>query len=159
MTEKLQEKIDTVLDTDLANVAITFDHEDILDSRDIDAKIEEFESEFNSRMDTLKESSGEELEVAEEDFENWLDENMDEFVSLLAFREEAEQYTSEWKYGATIINDDFFEDYAKQLAEDIGAIDWSQSWPLTCIDWAEAANQLKQDYAEFDFDGNTYYVQ
>jgi len=159
MTEKLQEKIDIVLDIDIAKVAIIFDHEDAIDSRDIDNKIADFEIEFNSHMDALKESTGEELEIAEENFENWLDENMDEYVSLLAFREEAEQYTSEWKYGAGIINESYFEDYAKQLAEDIGVVERNEPWPLNCIDWAEAANQLKRDYNEFDFDGNTYIIQ
>ena len=35
-------------------------------------------------------------------------------------------------------------DYAQQLAEDVGEIDWARlQWPLTCIDWADAWRELE----------------
>lgn len=57
------------------------------------------------------------------------------------------------------IPEDEFEDYAEQLAEDIGAIDREARWPLNRIDWEAAAEDLKVDYTEFDFDGTTYLVR
>jgi hypothetical protein len=41
-------------------------------------------------------------------------------------------------------------DFAEQLAEDIGAIDWANlSWPMTCIDWDRAGRELLMgDYWE-----------
>jgi hypothetical protein len=56
-----------------------------------------------------------------------------------------------------LILDIYFEQYAQEMAEDIGAIDKAAEWPCTCIDWTEAAEQLKQDFVEFDFGGHTYF--
>jgi hypothetical protein len=57
-----------------------------------------------------------------------------------------------------IAESDFVE-YAQELAEDIGAIDRNAKWPLHHIDWAAAAEDLKQDYQEVEFDGDTYLVR
>ena len=62
--------------------------------------------------------------------------------------------------GIFLIAKDAFEDYAQELAEDIGAIPNSEAgWPLYCIDWEWAARELTQDYTTVDFDGTTYYFQ
>jgi antirestriction protein len=37
------------------------------------------------------------------------------------------------------------EDYAQQLAEDMGVIDENASWPNNCIDWERAARELFMD--------------
>jgi hypothetical protein len=63
---------------------------------------------------------------------------------------------SDWQYGAQFIREDEFEDYAREFAEDIGAIDRNAGWPACHIDWPAAAASLKQDYSEFEFDGTTY---
>lgn len=42
------------------------------------------------------------------------------------------------------------EDFAKDQAESIGAVDNNASWPNNCIDWEEASKQLMQDYNEQD---------
>jgi hypothetical protein len=65
----------------------------------------------------------------------------------------------DWPHGETLIRDSHFEDYARELAEDIGAIKGDESWPLNCIDWEEAADQLKQDYFSVDFDGVNYWIR
>lgn len=65
------------------------------------------------------------------------------------------QWHSDW-YPATLIAESDFEDYAQELAEDIGAISPDASWPNNCIDWTKAANELRQDYSEVDYDGMTY---
>jgi hypothetical protein len=59
----------------------------------------------------------------------------------------------------TLIRSDSFVEYAEELAEDIGAIDRDAGWPLQYIDWEAAADALRQDYTEVDFDGDTYYVR
>jgi hypothetical protein len=60
--------------------------------------------------------------------------------------------------GETLIPVDEFEDYAQELADDIGAIDRNASWPLNHIDWEAAARELSYDYTEVSFDGTDYYV-
>lgn len=40
------------------------------------------------------------------------------------------------------------EDFAEDVAEQIGAIDKNATWPQTCIDWEQAAKELMYDYTE-----------
>ena len=108
--------------------------DDLIDSRDVIARIDE-------------------LEGAEDEDEQA------ELTALEALRDEAEGYAADWRYGETLIRDSYFEDYARQLAEDIGALDKCDTWPATCIDWKQAANELKQDYTSVEFDGVTYWAR
>lgn len=34
------------------------------------------------------------------------------------------------------------------MADQLGAIDNSARWPQTCIDWEQAAKELRYDYSE-----------
>ncbi len=108
---------------------------DIIDSRDIIARIDELEAD-DART---------EYESAE-------------LVSLKALADEAEG-SPDWQHGETLIRDSYFESYAQELADDIGAIDRNAHWPLNCIDWTEAARQLQDDYFTVDFDGVTYWIR
>ena len=87
------------------------------------------------------------------------EEETDELSILVALNEDGEQSAPDWTYGEGMIRDDYFEDYARDLAEDIGAIDPKATWPLTYIDWPAAADALKQDYTSIDVDGLTYWVR
>lgn len=81
----------------------------------------------------------------------------EELAALRELAAECEHNISEWEYGATLIRDSYFEDYAQELAEDIGAIGSNMQWPLMYIDWNAAAEALKQDYSSVDFDGVEYW--
>lgn len=61
-------------------------------------------------------------------------------------------------YEPTLIADDDFEDYARELAEDIGAAP-SVGWPGSYIDWEAAADALRQDYTTVEYDGTTYQIR
>ena len=61
--------------------------------------------------------------------------------------------------GAIFIDEDYFEDYARELAYDIGAIDSDSAWPCTHIDWEAAADELRMDYTEVEYEGSTYLVR
>lgn len=111
----------------------------IIDSRDIIARIEELES------------------VQEDD--NFLEDEAEELKALKELAEEGENASPDWTFGATLISDDYFEDYAREFAEDIGAMPDTNSWPARCIDWAQAAEELQVDYTPVDFDGETYWVR
>ena len=71
----------------------------------------------------------------------------------------ADEGIEDWEYGAQLIREDAFTEYAQQLAEDIGAIDPDASWPLSYIDWDRAADALKMDYSIVTFLGHDYYVR
>lgn len=68
-------------------------------------------------------------------------------------------YAEDWLYGAQLIRDSYFTEYAQELADDIGAINSDAGWPNSCIDWDQAARELKQDYTSIAFDGVTYWVR
>jgi len=62
-------------------------------------------------------------------------------------------------YESTLIPDESFEDYARELAEDIGAIDANASWPLMYIDWPAAADALRIDYSSVSYAGHDYLIR
>jgi uncharacterized protein YeaO (DUF488 family) len=164
-------------------------NEDILDSRDIIERIEEIENEIQSRiMDDLYPDgehpdgdgpswgdvsdanidAADGINVLPEDlWPTGLDEGTiaelwdlaNELVPLRKLTSEAEGYCEDWRYGATLIRDSYFEEYAEQFADDIGAIDAKAGWPLMHIDWKAAAEALQQDYTEVEFDGVSYWVR
>jgi hypothetical protein len=126
--------------------------DDIIDSRDVIARMEWLRS-------FCEDENGEILtpETCPEENENMVE--IEEYTKLAALAEDGENYSSDWTHGATLIRDSYFQDYAKDLAEDIGAIDRNASWPLGCIDWEAAADELKSDYSAIEFDGVTYWVR
>lgn len=68
------------------------------------------------------------------------------------------QWRGDW-YPVTLIRDSAFEDYARDLAEDIGAVSPDASWPRNHIDWASAAAELQDDYSPVRIDGVTYWYR
>jgi hypothetical protein len=68
----------------------------------------------------------------------------------------------EWRgawYPVTLIRDDYFETYAREFAEDIGAVGKHNTWPTNHIDWKAAAEALQQDYTQVDFGESTYWYR
>ena len=113
--------------------------DNIIHSRDIIARIEELEN--------LKDDA----EANEED--------LDELEELLALAEEGSAASSDWRYGEPLIADHYFERYARELAEDIGAIDRNATWPNNCIDWEHAARELQHDYSSIGFGAEEYWIR
>lgn len=46
------------------------------------------------------------------------------------------------------------EDFAQEIADQLGSVDKNLVWPQTCIDWEQAAEELMHDYSE---DGGYYF--
>ena len=67
--------------------------------------------------------------------------------------------SSEWDAGIQFIADYYFEDYAQEFAEDVGAISKTTEWPANCIDWEQATRELQMDYTSVSFDGNDYWYR
>lgn len=88
--------------------------------------------------------------------EDYLQELREELAAI----QDAEQAgIPDWPYGETLIREDYFTEYAQDLAEDIGAIPSEYGWPTSHIDWDAAADALKQDYTTVELDGSTYYAR
>lgn len=84
------------------------------------------------------------------DFWEWLDLDEGEREMVQVYREH-EDTSADFDY----IREAFQgrhgspEEFAEQLAEDIGAIDRNARWPLSYIDWSRAADELRHDGYSF----------
>ena len=72
---------------------------------------------------------------------------------------EAKDCCSDYDYGETLIRDSFFKEYTMELASEISDSKNADVWPYTCIDWDQAARELKYDYSSVDFGGVTYWIR
>jgi hypothetical protein len=119
--------------------------DDTIDSRQVIERIRELENmadiddDGNVTADNLDEDEREEL------------------ATLRELAKEGETL-SDWKYGTTLIRDEYFEDHAQELFEETSDTKITE-WPYCHIDWEEAAEALKVDYTAIDFDGETYWAR
>lgn len=112
----------------------------------------------------------EELEAARDDVQanqgasqfTFDDDDKAELATLASVLDELKgnggdhDWRGDW-YPVTIIPEAEFEDYARDMAEDIcGEQMRAATWPLSCIDWEQAARELKIDYTSADLDGISY---
>lgn len=147
-------------DTEITN------SESIIDSRKVIARIAYLSTERDglvTDLDVAKAAKGRGKQAIIEAAETALDEYYAtdegcELKALESLQEECEGY-SEWKHGEALIKDSYFEDYARELADDIGAVKENDAWPNRCIDWEEAAAELQQDYTTVSFDGEYYWIR
>lgn len=116
--------------------------DDHIDSRDLIELREAMQDMLSAEDDALDAEERDELQAG-----------------ITAIDELDAEAGSEFPYGAHFIRDDCFEDYARELAEDIGAITGDEAWPATCIDWQRAASELAMDYSTVTFLGYDYYVR
>ena len=138
---------------------------DVFDSRDL---IEYFEtitenviSEYN---ETIEEIYGEEavyydIEDIEDADEKILKDlySFEEYEELKDFIDELSSYCSEFKYGATIIHEDYFEEFVEDYCKGCGYIrndhpNWIE------IDWTATAENMKYDYTEVCYDNENYFI-
>lgn len=123
--------------------------DDVIDVRDIIARVEELEG--------LRDDE-------DEEFDNGDEQGQGELLTLTELLDDLkgnggdEQWRGDW-YPITLVRDSYFEDYARELADDIGAVNKDLSWPNNCIDWERAARELLMDYTSTEFDGITYHYR
>lgn len=163
--------------------------DDLIDSRDVIARIDELESEIAASE--ISEDNGATAQHDEDGNvivkmatcgtcgKSWNDalitgttpapsvrcpyeylhQEIDELKALKVLAEEAEGYAPGWRHGESLIRDSYFEQYAEELADDIGAIKDGTQWPYTCIDWEKAARELRMDYTAVEFGDVTYWIR
>jgi hypothetical protein len=131
-------------------------YDNIIDSSDVIARIEELESE---QEDLLDGHLFDDLAPKDQaDFLEWEEENGHELDTLRKLADEAKE-SPDWQHGETLIRDSYFQEYAQDLAEDCGMIPKDNAWPCTCIDWERAARELQMDYFSVEFDGIVYWIR
>ena len=149
---------------------------ELIDSRDVISELESMESDRETLVDAVEgaeedleaaKDAGEDTQAEEEaleearlELEAWDEENGEDLEVLKALNEEGEGATSEWIHGETLIHEDYFPEYAEELCKDIGDIPRESPWYIADhIDWEGVADELKVDYTEIDFDGDTYLIR
>lgn len=154
--------------------------DDVIDSRDVIARIEELEGERETLQDALTDATDARDEMPAETgpepisdayhdahcacidalnaVTEWDDEYAGELAALVNLQDQAEPYAPDWRHGETLIRESYFKEYAQDLAEELNPTTVAQ-WPYTCIDWDQAARELQMDYTSVEFDGVTYWVR
>lgn len=115
---------------------------DIVDVRDIIARIEELEPEVDA---------------------NGEGEHIAEWKTLTAIMDDLkggggdEQWRGDW-YPVTLIRDHYFTDYCRELTQDIG--DLPKDIPAyLAIDWDATADNLRVDYSSLEIGKFTYWYR
>lgn len=134
-----------------------------LDTRDLETEREDLKQQV---LESFLESfphyeditdTFEDIRFEEEEIESWKEDWLDEIVSITDIEKLEDEVGSEWKYGVTLIDEDDFEDYCQDFVEDCGYI--SKDTPQLIknnIDWSGIADDMRQDYSEITFKGETY---
>ncbi len=140
--------------------------DDIIDSRDVIERIEELESEIESlkeaEQEYIDEDANDETHVDYPQYrriKNELGDLEEELKILTDFQDELEGYC-EWKDGATLIRDDYFTEYSKELCIELGDIPKNLPYYIESnINWTGVAEDLQADYTSGEFDGVTYWAR
>jgi len=126
-----------------------------LDTRDLQARLEELESEREDFQNTVNDAEeGEEKQTAQEELNVWDAENLEELEALRELKDEV----SEWDDGNTLIPEEDWIDYVQELLIDTGDLPRNIPWYIE-IDWDRTAFNIAQDYGEVDYLGTTYFYR
>ena len=137
-------------------------YEDVIDVRDVIARVEELEGEPTVNAAGECYYCGIDTKEGDEDHEPSCE--ILELQRLTALLEDLkgnggdEEWRDSW-YPLLLVRDSHFKDFAQQEAEDLDLIKANASWPNNCIDWDQAARELQMDYTSTEFDGVTYWYR
>jgi hypothetical protein len=140
----------------------------ILDSRDLEQELTELLEQFNDWRSNLTDEEIYDLaekcecevsDLTELDFLlEWDSSDSERIAAIQDLKNEVN--SREWDYGIQFVKDSYFEEFALDEAENIGAFNAREnSWPYNCIDWKKAAEELQYDYSSVEFDGLTYWYR
>lgn len=132
-----------------------------IDTRElIETRDELKEQVLNSFLETFPHyeemtESFEDILFEEEEVQGWRDVWQDEIDKISYIDEIEDEIGSEFDFGVTLIHEDDFTDYTENLLKDCGYIsDDFPSWIE--VDWEATAENIKQDYLELEYEGETY---
>lgn len=152
-TRDLAKRLEELKDEKEGLISLIDEKEEEIDDKENEIEECEFDDEREVATDDLVDLQ-EELKELKEEFQNWIEENQEELEEL----EGLENQISEWSDGNTMIPEEDFVDYCQELCEDIG--DLPSDLPgYIVIDWEATADNLKVDYSEVEYQGETYLVR
>ena len=133
----------------------------ILDTRNLAERREALKQEI---LDSFLENfphyeemteSFEDIRFEEEEIESWKEYFEEELKEIEEIDDVENELGSEFEYGVTLVDVDDWEEFVEQDLEDIGYIPKDfPSWIE--IDWKATANNVRQDYTEVTYQGNSY---
>jgi len=132
--------------------------EDVLNTSDIEERIEELEAESESDYDEYVDERIDCEETAK-NYDDWYEENkINELDILKTLYQDCLDTSCDTPYGEILIRYSYFSEYTQDLCEDCGYI--ANDFPSWIeIDWDATAENVKQDYTIVDFDGIDYYMR
>lgn len=131
--------------------------DDMIDSRDVIARIEELEVELE---DAILTDDGWIIPRSDEnDVQLDMNEEHDELEALKELAEAGEADVMDRHEGVALISENYFETYAEEYASDVGAISSEHQWPLNHIDWSAAAACLQQDFTRIEWRGIDFWAR
>jgi len=144
------------------------------DSRDLIEYYDELKEETLSQYNELKENEfllNTKMEM--EDYYEYVDdidvvlsdeefnsENKEEYIALKSFIDELESYSPDFKYGTSIIHEDYWIEYCKEQCEDVGEIPKKLPWYIANhINWEGVSNEIAMNYKQVEYEGDNYYIR
>lgn len=135
----------------------------MIDIRDLAEKREELQTDlvnsFNDYFDTELEDFGDLTSYIDnsedKDVQEWKEDNSDDFDHIEEI-DYVEDNVSEDVFGATLIEDDEFEDYCRDLVNDCYDLGNVPGFIKDNINWGGVASDLSVDYSEIEYQGKTY---
>ena len=136
----------------------------MIDTRDLAEKREELQTDlvdsFNDYFDTEIEDFDELIKYIDdsenEDVQEWRDDNSNDFEHIEEI-DELEEEISEFSFGETLIPEDDFTEYCKDMVEDYlyNVPDFIKD----NINWDGVASDLEVDYRSVTHQGKSYLVR
>lgn len=135
---------------------VTINTNEVIDTRDIVELITEVEDKI-AELESDIESIGGDEETKLEHLESELESYQSDLEILENIKDEV---GSEFEYGETLIRDNYFTYYQKEMLIDCGMLPKDlPSFIENNIDWDAVADDLKVDYSEIDIEGETYWFR
>ncbi len=125
--------------------------------------LDDFNDRFNTELDDFDEIEtylNDEVSqnIKQEEREDFTSYWEDELVQIIEIDQVEYEVGGEFEYGCTLIEEDDFEDYVEDMLIDCGYI--SKDFPTWIeIDWSATAENVRQDYSELEYKGDTYYFR
>ena len=136
----------------------TIDTRDLFEERDNlkEQILEDFNDRFNTELDDFDDI--EKYLNDEDEREDFTSYWEDELVQIIEIDKLEHEVGCEFTYGCTLIEEDDFAEHVEEMLTDCGYIpkdipNWIE------IDWKATAENVKQDYSELEYKGETYYFR
>lgn len=138
----------------------------MIDTRDLAEKRDELKEflvdDFNLTFEKEIEDFDELIEIVDnsedEDVQDWKEDNSDDFEHIEEI-DELEDEISEFSFGETLIPDDDFTEYCKDIVNDCYNLRDVPGFIEYNINWKGVASDLSVDYTNVTYQGESYLVR